>query len=116
MSDIKLTKDASFLLKAIYKAYKIRIRDGLSRSEASILGSSSDIQQEIVSAWSLENINDACWELHNAGLLNCMSGDDSIEMAILTPEGIIHEENRFNGTLKSVWNLLRELIPFIPSG
>lgn len=114
MSEKMITKDAASLLSAIYKAYKKRKRSGQPKQNAVILGSSSDIRQEIMSQWSLEDINEACWELHDAELLECLPGDDSVQMAILTKAGIAYSESRITGILKSFWGLLKELLPFIP--
>ncbi|MBQ8360265.1 MAG: hypothetical protein IJX37_10255 [Oscillospiraceae bacterium] len=113
MSETIITKDAASLLRSIHKTYKKRKRSGQPKQIAAILGSSSDIRQEIMSQWSLEDINDACWELHNAGLLECLPGDDSIQMAILTNAGIAYSESRMAGIMKSIWGLLKELLPFI---
>ena len=114
MSENTITKDAASLLSAIHRAYKKRKRRGQPKQIAVILGDSSDIQQEIMSQWSLEDINDACWELHEAGLLECLLGDDSVQMAILTNAGITYSEGRMAGIMKSIWSLLKELLPFIP--
>lgn len=115
MTDISITKDATTLLKAMHKTYKRRRRDGQPRREAVIIGDPSDIQQEIMSQWSLEDIEDACWELEDAGLLECLPGDDSIQAAMLSNEGITYAEGRFVGVMKSIWSLLKELLPFISS-
>ena len=102
------------LLKAMHKAYKKRRRNGQPKREAVILGDPSDIQQEIMSQWSLEDIEDACWELDDAGLLSCLPGDDSVQLAVLTNDGIAYAEGKAVGAIKAVCNLIKELLPFIP--
>lgn len=116
MDEIHLSKNASFLLRALHKFYKKKCKRGENKETARIFSGSDEIQNCIMPEWSFSDISDACWELHNAGLLYCLLGDDGVEMALLTSEGIAYAENRFVGLLKAAWNLLKEIIPFIPSG
>lgn len=116
MSEPKLTKDANALLKEMHREYKRRRKKGQSRQNAAIFGDSTDIQQEIMSDWSIEDINSVCYELHSADLLNCIFGDNDVLIAILTDSSIECAENRFVDAAKAIWNLLKEFIPFIPSG
>lgn len=115
MTEISITKDAACLLKASYKAYKKRRHNGRPKQEAVILGDSSNIRQEIMSQWSLEDIDDACWELDSLGFLSCLPGDDTVQMAVLTDDGIAYAEGRFPNAAKAFWSFLREILPFIPS-
>lgn len=114
MSEIIITKDAASLLKSMYRAYKKRIRNGTPKQEAAIFGDPSDIQQEINGNWSLADIGDACEELCGADLLHCLPGDDGIQMAILSQAGIAYAEGQATGALKSIWDILKALLSFIP--
>ena len=113
MAEIKLTKNAASLLKAIHKAYKDRVKEGINMQEACILGGPSDIQKEIRSRRSLEDIEDACCELDTVGLLQCVYGEDILQIAILTRPGIAYAEEMASSAFRSAINLIKEILPFI---
>ncbi len=114
MDGVKLSRDASNLLLALYKAYKKERKRGDSKDEAKIFGGSLEIQQEILRGWSLIDINDACLELDREDLLLCVPGDDGIQIAFLTNRGIEFVENRFTYGAKAVWEFLKEILSVIP--
>ena len=113
MEEIKLTKNAAYLLTAIHKSYKKRKKAGESKLNAVIFGSPSDIREEIRSKRSLEDIEDACWELYDAKLLDGIPAENSLEMLALSNTGIVYEENRSAGVLKRILGIIKELLPFI---
>lgn len=114
MSEIKITKDAASLLMAAHKQYKKRRTKGEPKQEAVTLGDPSNIRQEIMLEWSLEDIEDACWELCRAGLFECLPGDNSLQMVWLANQGIAYAEDRQAGVLKTIWDCIKELLAFIP--
>ena len=70
MSDIQLSKDADYLICLIYKHY-LELRDnGISKSDAKILGNSQEVNQNIIPEWSLEDTDDTCRELIKNDLLD----------------------------------------------
>lgn len=71
MSNIKLSKDNDFLICSLYKNYLEKVKNGFSKSDARWLGSSDDIQENLLTNWSKDDVATACWELHSKGLLKC---------------------------------------------
>lgn len=114
MNEIVITKDAASLFKQLYALYKKRIKSGQPKREAAIFGDPSDIQKEIRSKRSLEDIEDACLILHNANLLQCLAGDDTLQLIWLSDLGIAYAENRSAGAIAAIWNVIKELLHFIP--
>ena len=113
MNEIVITKDAASLFRQLYALYKKRIKSGQPKREAAIFGDPSDIQKEIRSKRSLADIEDACCELDTVGLLQCVYGDDILQIAILTRPGIAYAEEMASSVFRSAVNLIREILPFI---
>ena len=114
MDEIRLSHNASTLLYAMYKAYKKQKQKGVPKEDAAIFGSTLDIQQEVMPKWALSDIYDACAELCDEYLLDCVPGDDDIQMAILTSDGIKFAENRYANGVKTIWSLIKEIFSIIP--
>lgn len=104
--DVKLTKDTDALICLIYKYY-LGIRDnGIPKSEAKILGSSEDINNNIIPDWSFDDVDDTCRELHRVDLLSIEYADDVCYEVVLTDEGIAYMENRFSNKLDKLVNYI----------
>lgn len=110
METIALTREAKILLKRIYKHYKSNRRSGLSKTDATRLGSSKDIHRNSLPNWAIEDVDAVCWELDQAGLLSCFLADGIAYSVILTDLGIVQMEQRFAGPLKTILNLLQTLV------
>ena len=111
MSDIELSKDNDFLLCTLYKEYLSKVKQGLAKSSARWLGSSDEIQENLLNKWSKDDVATACWELHSKGLLQCQPGDDIAYDTYLTDSGIIYMENRFSNKLEKVIDYIAKFIP-----
>ena len=114
MDDFSLTKDADKMLRALYKEYQKRRNEGMSNLEAKLFCSSSDIHTEILPEWSFSDVDETCGELSSAGLLNCLYGDDVVQMAVLTDDAIAYMENRYKNILLSLAGNLKDLLSFLP--
>ena len=112
MSDIQLSKDADYLICLIYKHY-LELRDnGISKSDAKILGNSQEVNQNIIPEWSLEDTDDTCRELIKNDLLdNRIYMDNYCGYMNLSDNGIVYMENRFKNGFKEVTDFIAKFIP-----
>ena len=60
---------------------------------------------------SLENVDDSCWELLRAGMLDGFGADDMVCESELTDQAIIHMETRFQKGMKELLEFLANFIP-----
>ena len=111
MSKITLSNDNDFLICVLYKEFLKKRKNGISKSVARWLGSSDEIQENLMSNWSKEDVATACWELHNKGFLQCSPGDDIAYTTYLTDEGIIYMENRFSDKIEKILDYISKFIP-----
>lgn len=111
MSKITLSNDNDFLICVLYKEFIKKRKNGVSKSVARWLGSSDEIQENLMSNWSKEDVATACWELHSKGLLQCSPGDDIAYTTYLTDEGIIYMENRFSDKIEKILDYISKFIP-----
>lgn len=96
MSDIRLTREAEYLLCELYHAYTERRKKGMSRSEARHFGSSQRIHDEYIPKWTIEDIDDAAMELKEKGLMQFLWADITVYAnAHLTDDGIVYMDHRF---------------------
>jgi len=100
--NINLTKDAEYMLCALYREYKENLENGSSKTQAKITGSSNRIHKELMGQWSLEDVDETCCELSQASLLNCTFADDVVYHSTLSSEAIVYMENRFKNGLKEI--------------
>lgn len=112
MSEIVLTKDADYLICLIYKYYLELRQNGISKSEAKSLGSSRDVNTDIIPEWSFNDTDDTCRELINKNLLtNRIYMDNYCGYMTLSDEGIIYMENRFKNGFKQLTDFIAKFIP-----
>lgn len=112
MSDIKLSKDADYLICLIYKHYIEMRNNGIPKSDAKTIGDSHDAHENIVPEWSFEDTDDTCRELIDKGLLdNHIYVDDICGYMSLSNDGIIYMENRFKNGLKEITDFIAKFIP-----
>lgn len=102
MSDIKLTQDADALICLIYKYYLELHDNGISKSEAKILGSSKDINNNIIPEWTFDDVDDTCRELGRANLLTIVYASDICYDVLLNDEAIVYMEKRFSNKVKNL--------------
>lgn len=109
MSEIKLSKDADYLICLIYKYY-LELRDnGIPKSKAKILGSSEEINNNIIPEWSFDDVDDTCRELGKVNLLSIGYADDVCYHVLLNDEAIIHMENRFANKIKNLLDYIDKI-------
>lgn len=115
MSEIALSKEGNTLIRAIYKEYKRRRKAGTPKIQARSFGDSDAIQTNIVDKWSINDIDEACRELHGAGILNCFFIDNTVGESELTTHGIAYAESytkkKFS-TIISILDRLKALLPW----
>lgn len=115
MDEIEITKEVNALLRALYKEYKRRRKAGISKEQARCFGDSDAIQTNIVNKWSINDIDEACRELHGAGILNCFFIDNTVGESELTTHGIAYAESytkkKFS-TIISILDRLKALLPW----
>lgn len=111
MSNVKLTKDNDFLICTLYKDFLNKRKNGISKSDARCFGSSDEIQENLISTWSKEDVAEACWELHSKNILQCYSGDDIANDIYLTDDGILYMETRFSDKIDKIIDCISKLKP-----
>lgn len=102
MSNLKLSKDADALICLIYKHYLDLRNDGISKSEAKLLGSSENLNTIIIPEWSFDDVDDTCRELDRANFLSIIYASDTCSEIFLTDDGIVYMENRFQDKIKNL--------------
>ena len=111
MCNIRLSKDNDLLICILYKNFLEKVESGTSKSNARWLGSSDEIQENLLTNWSKDDVATICWELHNKGLLQCTPGDNIAYDTYLTDDGIIYMENRKLDKLKTLIDYISKLKP-----
>ena len=111
IDNINLTKDSDFLICAIYKKYLENRKKGISKLDCKRVGTPHKVQKEIISKWSIADIDETCRELDRAGLLACSYGDNLILRSYLTDHAIIYMENRFKKGLNEISDFISKFIP-----
>lgn len=100
--EIELTKDAEYLLCALYKQYKECRKSGVSKSDARLTGSAQNIRDTVMPEWSFDDVDETCRELSRAGYLDCRFADNVTWNSSLTDRAIIYMENRFVNGISEV--------------
>lgn len=111
MSNIELSKDADALICLIYKYYLNSRNNGSSKSKAKELGSSEDINNNIIPEWSFDDVDDTCRELNRNNLLNIAYSSNICYDVELTDKAIVYMENRFSNKVQNVLTYI-QLIKF----
>lgn len=109
MSELKLSKDADALVCALYKSYCEKRKLGKSRADAKHTGSAEEIRNEVVPGWQLPDVEDTCWELKRAGLLDSLDADNTVYDSSLTDEAIIYMEGRFKSGFTEFLGYLEQI-------
>lgn len=97
MAEIRLTKDAEYMLCELYSAYLKRRKDGECSEDARCFGSSETIQETYIPKWSISDIDTAARELSRKGFITCLFADNTLYAACtLTDDAIAFMEHRFS--------------------
>ena len=106
---IRLTRDAERLALAMFKEYKSRVRQGVSKSDARYFGGPQQIQSFALDR-SLSDVADLIWELESAGFASVIPGDNLFSECTLMPSCIAWAENRLLDGLKETAGVLANLL------
>ncbi len=68
MSENELTKDAEYMLCALYKSYLNRRKNGVNKHDAKMFGSSENIHKDFMSEWIFQDVRSQLVE--NSHVLN----------------------------------------------
>jgi len=109
MMNVELTKDAEYMLCALYKDYKEKRKNREDKASAKYVGSAERIHKDLMSEWSFEDVDETCRELSRAGYLNCQFADNVTWQSNLTDEAIIYMENRFVNGLTGVLDYMAKI-------
>jgi len=107
--EVELTKDAEYMLCAIYKSYKEKRKNGISKSEAKCTGGAGNIHSNLMPEWSFADVDETCRELSRAGFLACLYADNVTYYADLTDKAVIYMENRFINGLTGVLEYMAKI-------
>ena len=110
---MRISNDCDALLCVLYREYCTRRAHGVPISQASYFRDDSSIRENFMPLWPVDDVSDVCWRLVNHGLLFATPGDDKANNVMLTEEGIIYMESRFDGQLEKVLERLGQLISLV---
>ena len=94
-----MTKEADYLLCALYKGYLEKRKAEKFRENAAAFGEAEEVQAEFAQTWPVNDIEDAVRELSRAKLVSCVWANNTFSEGVLTSEAIIYMENRFDNKL-----------------
>ena len=94
--NLELTRDADFMLCALYSGYQSKRKSGIDKSNAKYMGDSENIRESFMPEWMFEDVDETCRELHRADFVDCRYYDDTANEITLTDKAIIYMENRFS--------------------
>lgn len=103
-----LTKEQKYLLCSMYKEFLNR-QPALSTERANYFSDSDEIQALFMPESSSDYVSDLCWKLKSKGYITCTPGDDLANDIQITDETIIHMENRFSNSIKSVLDFISKI-------
>lgn len=104
-----LTKDAKYLLGKIYAEYLANINNGITKTQAKIIGSSQSINENLVPEEIFEDTDETMKELGRTGYVKNTYADNVVYFSVLTDKSIIYMENRFKNDIKAVFSFLSKL-------
>ena len=114
MSVLQLSREADTLLCVLYKEYLQRRKQGSSKVQAAAFAGSEFVHTQLMPRWSVEDVDETCRELNDAGLLSCFIADNQVCEIKLVNTGIVYMENRFTLGIESVFNYLEKIRSVLP--
>lgn len=106
-----LTKESKTVLYHLFKEYRVRRSNGLSRKDSKSFGSSEHVQEALFPDWSVVDVDDCMCELSRNNYLDTFHASNFIYESSLTDEAIVELENMKKETLLNVVNFLTQFIP-----
>lgn len=110
-----LTKDAKKLLRLMYKEYRKRIKNGVSKDRAMKFGSSYTLKELFGLEESISDISATCEELTKYGFIRSAKENESRIWIRLEPLGIAVMEKTPSRIFHKIWKAIlgiRNLLPF----
>lgn len=98
----ELSKDADKLICVLYKEYLKRIKKGLTKRDAKMIGGSDYMQKALINKWKKDDVDDVCRELDRNGYVQCVYSNGSVDKLILLDNTIVYMESRFKTGMKKV--------------
>lgn len=106
-----LTKDAKTILYELYKEYKVRRSNSISKSNARSFGSAKSIQENFFPDWSIDDVFDTLCELGRNNFLDNSYADNTVYRCELSDYAIAVMENQKKETFLSVADFISKFIP-----
>lgn len=107
-----LTKDAEYMLCALYASYKAALIKGIYRERAKVFPGAEFFKKHLLQEWSMEDIEKAGRELEQEGYLICFHLNDKTSECVITDKAIGRIECRFESGLEEVLRFMGELKQF----
>lgn len=112
---MELTKTTSKVMYALYKEYLERCKhNDVSSADARKFYNSHEIHEKLLPKLSFDDVELACRDLKNAGLISASWYSNQAYNIELSSPCITHMENRFKDGILDFANFAKELISFIP--
>ena len=111
MDNLVLTDEGSRVLRVLYKEYKRRKKSGQKDWEARYFGDEDELQSLLFPDDDAVALGEACWYLHNKGLLEVLPGDDKANDIAFNDDGITYMENAPGRTLDRALDIFSKLRP-----
>jgi len=108
-----ISNDCDALLCVLYREYLTRRSHGMPIEQASYFLDDVSIHENFMPLWSLDDISTICWRLVEHGLLFATPGDDMANNIMITEEGIIYMEGRFQGRIEKLLSRLGQLAALV---
>ena len=106
-----LTKDAKTVLYELYKEYRIRRQNHISKSDAKDFISSRSIQENFFPDWSIDDVVDTLRELGRNGYLYNVYSGNTVYHCELTDYAISVMENQKKETFLTAVDFISKFIP-----
>lgn len=106
---MEITKDSEYVLLTLYKAYKDKQSQGISRKEAKNFGSAKEIGQHYFPKANPNDLIDSLGELSKNDLIYGHPGSDTFVLVYLEDRAIYEMENRFKNNFKNLIDTIAKL-------
>lgn len=84
----RLTNDAKYLLLQLSSKYLESVTDGKSKSDATTMGSTQQVRDDVMPQWSLPDVSFTMAELRDAGFMKLWPGDGCYYNSFITTQAM----------------------------
>lgn len=109
MTDIRLTKDADYLLCVLYDAYRQQRKGGALAEDAKFFGDSGHIQEMYIPEWPTNDIDEAARELSRKKMIVALFAEDALNQCVLSDDGISRMEHSFGDKIDNLTQRIASL-------